>query len=38
MFNLAKILSQRIRQSGDRIKDLMTWEYLKKEDDGQKNS
>jgi CRP/FNR family cyclic AMP-dependent transcriptional regulator len=31
MFNLAKILSQRIRQSGDKIKDLLTWDYLKQE-------
>jgi CRP/FNR family transcriptional regulator, cyclic AMP receptor protein len=31
MFNLAKILSQRIRQSGDKIKDLLTWDYLKNE-------
>lgn len=37
MFNLAKILSQRIRQSGDRIKDLLTWEYLRKDTDEKKN-
>ena len=31
MHNLARILSQRIRQSGDKIKDLLTWDYLKQD-------
>lgn len=31
MYNVAKILSQRIRQSGDKIKDLLVWEHLKQE-------
>lgn len=32
MFQFAKILSQRIRQSGEKIKDLLTWEYLREKD------
>jgi len=33
MYNLSQILSKRIRQSGDKIKDLLTWDYLKKPKD-----
>ncbi len=31
MFNLAKILGERIRESGDKIKDILIWETLKKQ-------
>lgn len=30
LFNLVKILSVRIRQSGDKIKDILIWQTLKK--------
>jgi CRP-like cAMP-binding protein len=32
MYNFARILAQRIRQSGERIKDLLTWEYLREQE------
>lgn len=30
MYNLAKILAERIRESGDKIKDILIWQSLKK--------
>ena len=30
MYNLAKILGERIRQSGDKIRDILVWQTIKK--------